>query len=153
MSSSRQFSKVSPLVWHSKRFRSLDSDGQLLFLYFLTCEHQTSAGTFRIPDGYAIADLAWELPRYLEVRQRVKAAGLIDCDEDENFVQVMGWFKFNPPTNEKHAQGTLRLLQGISSPRLREASLTAFENVAAPRRSGDRQLQLARMRTEAEFRN
>lgn len=153
MSSSRQFSKVSPLVWHSRRFRSLDADGQLLFLYFLTCEHQTSAGTFRIPDGYAIADLNWELPRYIETRGRVRSAGLIDFDEDEGFVQVMGWFEFNPPTNEKHHQGTLRLLKSISSERLREASLRAFEGVAASRPRGEIRQRLSRIPPDFDYRN
>ena len=46
--SKREFSKVSPAVWRSGKFTGLEcSTAQVLYLYFLTCEHQNSAGCFR----------------------------------------------------------------------------------------------------------
>ena len=66
----RTFSKISPKLWRSPRFRSLESgDERLLYLYVLTCEHQSSAGCFRLPDAYAASDLGWTEERLSDARE------------------------------------------------------------------------------------
>ena len=56
---SKRFTKVHPAIWRSQRFMGLASnDAKLLHLYFLTSEHQNSAGAYVIPDGYVAADLS-----------------------------------------------------------------------------------------------
>ena len=95
----KRFSKVSPAVWRSRRFTSLpDSDAKLLYLYFVTSEHQTSIGAYVIPTGYAIADLAWDAPRYENARTALVAADLIAFDDDTSTVYVLRWFKHSPLT-------------------------------------------------------
>jgi hypothetical protein len=125
----RVYSKVSPLVWRSERFMGLQSDdGKLLYLYLLTCEHQNSAGAFRLPDGYACVDLRWEPERYVKARAELIAADLIAFDEKASVVAIRRWFQHNPPMNEKHFAGTLRLLDGLQSDSIAQevrASLTA----------------------------
>ena len=65
----RDYSKVSPKLWRSPRYRSLESgDARLLYLYFLTCEHQSSAGCFRLPVAYAASDLGWTENRFTDAR-------------------------------------------------------------------------------------
>ena len=74
----RDFSKISPALWQSKRFNTLPSDdGRYLYLYLLTNGHQTSAGAYRLPDGYATNDLRWELSRYVKARHELISADLI----------------------------------------------------------------------------
>jgi hypothetical protein len=90
-------------------------DGKLLYLYLLTCEHQNSAGAFRLPDGYACVDLRWEPERYVKARAELIAADLIAFDDKASVVAVRRWFQHNPPMNEKHFAGTLRLLGGLES--------------------------------------
>lgn len=135
MSSSRTFSKVSPALWRPGRFLSLPtSDTKLLYVYFLTCEHMNSAGCFRLPDGYACADLGWSAETYHAERDRLVEAGLIDFDSDCSVVYVERWFKHNPPMNSKHAAGTRRIIEGIESDRIREkveADFTATQEPAA----------------------
>src|SRR5262245_50747384 len=125
----RVYSKVSPLIWRSERFMGLDSDdGRLLYLYLLTCEHQNSAGAFRLPDGYARVDLRWEQERYVKARAELVAADLIAFDTKTSVVAIQRWFQHNPPMNEKHFAGTLRLLDGLESDSIAQevrASLTA----------------------------
>lgn len=85
-----EFSKVSPAIWRSRRFRNLESDARLAHIYFLACDHQSSAGCFRLPDAYAAADLSWDVERYRTALEQVVTAGLIAHDEatEEVFVKA-----------------------------------------------------------------
>lgn len=115
----RNFSKVSPLLWRDAKFRSLRSpDAKLLYLYITTSEHQNSAGCYRLPSGYACADLGCDEASFLAAREALIAGGLIDYDDDTSEVYVLGWFASNPITNRKHYQGSLRMVVNIESERL-----------------------------------
>lgn len=117
----REFSKVSPLMWRNKRFCMLSSsDAKLAMLYFVTCEHQNSAGCYRLPDGYAASDLTWDVPRYEKARTAVVDAGLIAFDPDTSELFVCGWFETNPAMNPKHAQSVERRMMDLESDLIRE---------------------------------
>jgi hypothetical protein len=125
--SGREWSKVSPALWRSPRFLSLKgSDERLLLVYYMTCDHMNSSGCFRLPDGYAIADLAWTSERYRIARDLLAAACLISFDPATEEVFVDRWFKHNPPTNAKHAKGARRLINKIDSGDLREKAEAEF---------------------------
>lgn len=118
--SGREWSKVSPALWRSPRFLGLQgSDERLLLVYYMTGDHMNSSGCYRLPDGYAIADLGWTLERYRTARDLLVAAGLISFDRITEEVFVNRWFKHNPPTNAKHAKGARRLINKIDSDDLR----------------------------------
>jgi hypothetical protein len=130
MSGARRFSKVSPAVWGSQRFMGLpSSDEKLLYLYFLTSEHMTSAGAYRIKEGYAIADLGWTAPQYRKARVALVEAELIAYDEGHETVYVLRWFTHNPPQNEKHAKGTQRLIGELDSEIIQAKVMEDFEAV------------------------
>ena len=119
--------KISPALWQSKRFNTLPSDdGRYLYLYFLTCEHQSSAGCYRISDGYACDDLQWPEERYLKARSQLITADLIAFDDDCLVVMICRWFKHNPPMNEKHLIGIERILEKLPSTTIQNAALTAL---------------------------
>lgn len=123
----RDFSKISPAVWQSPRFNNLPSDGErLLYLYLLTSSHQTSAGCYQLPDGYACADLKWELERYRTARQVLVDSELILFDQENGVVMITRWFKHNPPMNEKHFIGIERMLKRLPSDFIREAAHLAL---------------------------
>ena len=127
--SQRQFSKVSPAVWRSGRFTGLEeSSDQLLYLYYLTCEHQNSAGCFRLPDGYACSDLGWPPERYSRARDRLVAAELITFDSITAEIYVDRWFKHNAPMGEKHSLGTHRIIKRIESDAVRHKVEAEFTN-------------------------
>jgi len=133
----RVFNKVSPTLWQSRRFLSLpSSDGRLLFLYFLTCPHNNSAGCFWLPDDYALHDLAWEQDRYDAERQSLIAAEMVDHDAENEVVLIERWFHHNPSMNKSHRVGILRQLEKVSSDRLREKAFDALE--AAESGTGER---------------
>ena len=122
----RDFSKISPALWQSKRFNTLPSDdGRYLYLYLLTNGHQTSAGAYRLPDGYATNDLHWELSRYLKARHELAVADLILFDETESVIMITRWFKHNPPMSESHFIGIGRMLERLPSQMIWEAASQA----------------------------
>ena len=132
----RDFSKISPALWQSQRFNTLPSDdGRYLYLYFLTCEHQNSAGCYRISDGYACDDLQWPQERYLKARSQLIAADLIAFDYDCLVVMICRWFKHNPPMNEKHFIGIERVLEKLPSATIQKAAqdslIETWEAIAA----------------------
>lgn len=123
----RDFSKVSPTVWRSQKFRRLtDIHERLIYLYLLTCPHGNSAGCFDLLPGYAAADLGMVEEQYLNRLDTVSKAGLIQFDRAENTVLITGWWKFNAPANVKHAQGILSQLSQASSHQLK---LEAYQGI------------------------
>lgn len=112
----RDFSKVSPSIWHSERFNSLPSDdARYAYLYLLTSGHQTSAGCYRLPDAYAAADLRWSVERYLRARSELVAAGLIKHDAAACVVMITRWFRFNAPQNGNHLKSIRAVLERLPS--------------------------------------
>ena len=124
----RDYSKISPAVWQSARFNSLPSDdGRYLYLYLLTSSHQTSAGCYQLPDGYACSDLRWPLERYQSAREQLVAAELIRFDVETAVVMITRWFKHNPPMSESHLLGIERQLERLPSKTICEAALEAAQ--------------------------
>jgi hypothetical protein len=116
----REFSKVSPTVWRSKKFRSLpDMEARHVYLYLLTCPHANSAGCFDIHPLYAAADTGLPEDRFRYCMDTLSKAGLIEWDDAENTVLIGNWVEFNGPQNPKHALGILSQLSQVSSHHLR----------------------------------
>ncbi|MCO5157567.1 MAG: hypothetical protein M9945_12605 [Aquamicrobium sp.] len=124
---------VSRTIWRSTRFGTLTAHrDKLAYFYYLTCEHMTATGCYRLPDGYAIADLAWTMEDYLAARAAVLGAGLIDHDPETDEIYVEKWLANNPPRNQKHATGIRNLIYGIESDRLREKLEADFRDAWQP---------------------
>lgn len=125
----RDFSKVSPSVWRSKKFRSLRTmEARYFYLYLLTCPHANSAGCFDIHPLYACADMGLSDIQFRDCIDSLCEAHLIEWDEAENTVLIGNWIEFNAPANPKHALGILSQLQQASSETLR---LKAFQDLSA----------------------
>lgn len=134
MSKREQFSKVSPALWRSKRFLALSSEERLLLLYYIASRHQTSAGCYRIAEGYACSDLGWDPERYRAARMPLVESGLILFDETTEEVFVPGWFKVCAPNNQRHAASMTSGIAEIESDWLRkqvdQEFMTVFEPLA-----------------------
>jgi hypothetical protein len=124
----RGYSKISPALWDSERFTSLPSDdGRYLYLYLLTSRHQTSAGAYRLPDGYASTDLRWTPERYAMAREMLVAADLIRFDSQTTVVMITRWFKHNLPMNDSHLKSIECELERLPSLTLAEAAHSDLE--------------------------
>ncbi len=129
----RDFTKVSPSLWHSERFNSLKSDdARLAFLYILTSEHQNSAGCYRLPDAYAAADLRWSVERFQKARFELAEADLIVYDMKSSVVMVRNWFHHNPPMNPKHRKGIQLILERLPSQLIWQAANSELDQLLAP---------------------
>lgn len=114
MSRAGKFTMVSRSIWRSDRFCALNNHrDKLAYFYLLTCEHQTGTGCFRLPDGYAIADLGWQMLEYQESKQACIHAGLIDVDQVTQEILIEKWLQNNPPTNQKHAAGVATMITNV----------------------------------------
>ena len=108
----RDFSKINPSVWTSKRFTSLDDDGKLFYLYALTSPLSNSCGCYRLPYGYIMEDVGWDRTRIDTVCHTVSQTGLISYDRTEFVILIDRWYEYNPPNNPKHC---LRVISELKS--------------------------------------
>lgn len=122
----RNFTMISPHLWRSTRFKSLSDSEKTLYLYLLTSEHQTSAGCFRLPDGYACDDLEWEPQILTTTRASLVQAGLIQHDPASDEYLIERFFKHCPPRNRNHRLGVEREIAALRSPGIKRAALTAL---------------------------
>ena len=126
----RGYSKISPALWDSERFTSLPSDdGRYLYLYLLTSRHQTSAGAYRLPDGYASTDLRWIPDRYVKARDQLVQADLIRFDSQTSVVMITRWFKHNPPMNVSHLKSIEGELERLPSFIIAEAARSDLQTI------------------------
>lgn len=106
----REYAKVSPKLWRSKKFRLLHGSAErLLYFYLLTCPHSNSAGVYHMPQSYISADLGWEDDITQGHMTRLIDVGLIEYDHEEEAVMITNWFRAaNAPTNPRHLAGIVR---------------------------------------------
>lgn len=120
----REFYKVSPTLWGSRKYWSLPDDlCRYMYGYLLTNRHGNSAGCYQLPPGYGCADLKWSVEDYSYRLDIISKAGLIEFDEAENTLRITNWFEFNAPINAKHALGVLDQIKATASPRLKTTAV------------------------------
>lgn len=120
----RIFSKVSPALWTSRRFRGVGDKAKHYFLYLLTNAHIDSTGCYRLPDAYACDDCGIDIETQKLVTNELIATDMIAIDG--GYVLVRRWFKHNPPTNLDYAEGVKRRIALIESEALRLECEAAF---------------------------
>lgn len=126
----RLFSMISPDLWTSKTFRSMSDDARYCYLYFLTSEHNNSAGAYRLPPAYAAHDLNWDVERYVHSRTELSNSGMIILDEDSDELFILKWLKHNKPMNPKHRIGTVSILEKLESNTVYEVAMAELEEVS-----------------------
>jgi len=128
----KPFTMVLRSLWQSERFTGLPNDqARYLFLYFLTCKHQTASGCFQLPDAYALSDLemagsCWTKEEYGHSRDALVQSGLIHFDRQTSEILINGWYRANPPTNAAWITGARRQCAAIESETLRQLALKAL---------------------------
>lgn len=112
----RDYSKVSPRVWESEKFWSLENDlHRYAYLYLLACPHVNSCGCFKLPISYMADDLRWDLEASRKAIDSLCHSLLIAYDNTTRTVWITRWFDFNPPTNPNHGKSILAEIERVSS--------------------------------------
>ena len=105
----RDYGKIFTSIWNSKKFRGIDDDARLIYLYLHTCPHINSTGCFVLKDLYAAADLNWDVERYRKGIDTLVETLLIGFDASENVLRIVNYLKFDPFMNKNHAKGAIKL--------------------------------------------
>lgn len=101
----RDYGRVFSCFWSSSDMRSLSEDGRTMALYLMTCPHATSAGVFRLPDGYACEDLQWPAERVSEGFAELLSKGFANRCETTKWVWIRKHLDWNPPENPNQRKG------------------------------------------------
>lgn len=115
----RDFTKVSPLVWRSKKFKRLEPIDRLIYLYLLTSAHSNSVGCYVLPLEYVALDLGMTPDDAIKGIERVSETLLIGFDSDEDLVLVHNFLTFNPPMNPNHAKMMQKEIGALPESRLK----------------------------------
>jgi hypothetical protein len=119
-------------LWSSERFSALPDDAaRYLYIYLLTCPHQTSSGCFVLKEAYALADLHlagsdWTASKYQKAKAALIASGLIIADDATDEILILRWWKDNGPNNDSWFMGAQRQCEAIKSNALRTATQEAL---------------------------
>lgn len=150
---SRPFTMVRRSLWGSERFVSLPDDPtRYLYLYLLSCPHQTSSGCFVLKEAYALADLDmagadWTAAKYRKAKAGLVTSGLILADDATSEILITRWWQDNAPNNESWFTGAQKQCDAISSVTLKEAAQDAlracWESFQAQRLPNSGRLQSA----------
>lgn len=104
----RDYAKISTTLWRSKKFRSIDDEARLFYMYLHTCPHANSVGCFVLPAGYIRADLGWSEEVVAKAIDTLCKAYLIAFDSGEELIRIIDFVKHDPFTNPKHAAGAIK---------------------------------------------
>jgi hypothetical protein len=105
----RTYAYVYTTFWSSPTIVELRDDAKLLALYLLTCQHCTSAGVFRLPVGYASADLGWSQERVREGLKELSENGFVTVCQTTHWVWIRKHLDWNPPENPNQVKAITRV--------------------------------------------
>ena len=109
----REFGKISTALWtNSKKFKSLDDEAKLLYLYMHSCPHVNSVGCYYLPKGYISADLGWN-DRSIDRAMKALCIALIQYNKTENIVKIEGFLDHSKITNKNHAIGAVKIVMSL----------------------------------------
>lgn len=119
----RAYAKIAIALWQSRKFRALKGDDapRLMYFYLHTCPQVNSVGCFHLPLGYAATDLGWGEADILGALGALSDERLIDWDEPEGMVRIVGFIEHDPPTNPKHGAALVGALRSVHDGRFKLA--------------------------------
>ena len=109
----RDYGKVHTSFWSSSTMRDLSEDGRMLALYLMTSPHNTIAGVFRLPDGYASEDLQWTSQRVIKGFTELLAKGFANRCETTKWVWVLKHLEWNEPENPNQKKSARKIASAI----------------------------------------
>lgn len=109
----REFAKVGTAFWTSPAMQSLSDDGKLLALYLVSSPHSTSAGIYRLPNGYVLGDLSWAPERVSKGFAELSEKGFATRCETTFWLVIHKHFQHNKVENPNQAKHILALLAQV----------------------------------------
>ena len=122
----REFSKVSCTVAQSKKLRELSHAARWAWLCAIASPFAGYCGLFRYPIALWADDAGMPIDDLNAEIHTMQDIGLIDWDEDEKTVRLIGWWSSNLPKNADHAIGCLKELSAMDQSDLQARCLVEF---------------------------
>ena len=100
-----RFGKIHSTIWNDERFKGLDSESKLFYLYLLSSENCNAIGVFRI--GYGTIEDEYECEdrgKLKTMMQELCNSGLIHYDPASKWLYFNNFIKWNLPTSPNHAR-------------------------------------------------
>lgn len=105
----RDYGKVHSCFWSSPTVAAMSDDAKMLALYLMTCQHNTIAGVFRLPDGYVCEDLGWDAERVAEGFAELFANGFATRCATTKWVWIIKHLVWNPPENPNQRKAVAKM--------------------------------------------
>lgn len=91
------YRKIDIRIWLDKKFNTLSTDSQFVFLYLLTHPQLTALGAMRSTVPGLSAELDWPLERFEQAFEALHQAEMVAIDKKVCFVWLINFLKYNPP--------------------------------------------------------
>lgn len=111
-----KYRKVSPSTWTDRFFKSLSTEGRLLWMYLLTSPQTTPFGLYRFSKGQAADDTGLPADTVTTVLEELTARGgdqTVRFDERSRLIFLPNWLRYNPPSNPNVVKSWVAQLREI----------------------------------------
>lgn len=134
------YRKVQARIWGDLKFRALDNDTKLLWLYFLTGPHTTDApGIWHCRLTAIEEDLGLSRDKIKQAVYDLSCRGMCVYDEQVQVLYLPNHLKHNPPKNRNIAKGWLNRLDDLPECELVEIARTKLNNWVTTREQPGKQ--------------
>lgn len=93
----REYGQVQSAFWQSADAQGMSDAGKLLSVYLLTGPHTNGLGCFKVPDGYVMADLGWDIEMVSKGFQELFEKGF--CKRLDGVVFLPNFLRWNRIAN------------------------------------------------------
>lgn len=111
----RVYGSIQTCFWENPAAQKLSDQGKLLATYLFTGPHSNMIGCFRLPAGYIIEDLNWDISKVKKAFQDLSEMNFIIRDETTSWLIINNFLIWNPIQNPKQAKGVQKLFDAVPS--------------------------------------
>lgn len=88
---------IDAKLWQDERFRSMNDDGKLVFLFLLTHPDMTALGAMRASIGGLADELGWSIRKFRRATEQVFSRGMVEFDADHGWLCVPDFLRHQEP--------------------------------------------------------
>ncbi len=92
-----KFRKIDPRIWNDEKFRSLSSNGKLVFFLLLTHPNMTSLGAMRGTLCGLAEEIKWKEKDFTKAFAEAFAKGMVMNDSEASLIALPHFIRYNPP--------------------------------------------------------
>ena len=109
----REYGQVQTGFWAHPEMAGLDDATKLMALYCFTSPHSNALGCFRLPTGYAAADLGWDEAQVQSRMDKLTQVGLALRHPHTGWTLVPNHLRWNPIQNPNVGKAVVKQLRRV----------------------------------------